>query len=55
MATVVVFMRVYSRLRITRNIWWDDYFIVLTTVHRQSFLSSRDSSITDICLALQSS
>lgn len=29
-STVFVAARVYSRLRLTRNIWYDDYFIVLT-------------------------
>lgn len=32
LSSVVVASRVYSRLRITRNIWWDDYFIILTFV-----------------------
>ena len=31
-AGICVGLRLYSRLRITRNMWWDDYFIFLTMV-----------------------
>ena len=29
-STVFVAFRVYSRSRITRNLWWDDWFMILT-------------------------
>ena len=29
-ATVFVALRFYSRTRITRNLWWDDWFILIT-------------------------
>ena len=29
---VVVGAKLYSRIRITRNMWWDDWFIVITMV-----------------------
>lgn len=32
LSTVFVAGRVYSRLALTRNLWFDDYFIVLTWV-----------------------
>lgn len=32
LSTVFVASRVYSRLALTRNLWYDDYFIVLTWV-----------------------
>ena len=32
-STVFVAARVYSRLRLTRNFWYDDVFIVLTLVN----------------------
>lgn len=32
LSTVAVAARLYSRLRLTRNFWYDDFFIVLTWV-----------------------
>ena len=36
LSTIVVAARVYSRLTLTRNFWYDDFFIVLTWVRNQS-------------------
>jgi len=29
-STVFVALRLYSRTRLTRNLWWDDWFMVIT-------------------------
>lgn len=31
-ASAFVSMRIYSRLRLTRNLWWDDYTMIVTVV-----------------------
>ena len=40
LSTVFVAARVYSRLRLTRNFWYDDFFIVLTWVRMKMILPS---------------
>ena len=31
-SSIVVSLRFYSRIGLTRNLWWDDWFILLTLV-----------------------
>lgn len=31
-ALVFVIMRMYSRIRLTHNVWWDDWLILVTMV-----------------------
>ena len=38
LAGIFVSMRIYSRLRLTRNMWWDDYVMMLTMVCRRPSL-----------------
>ena len=35
---IVVSLRFYSRIGLTRNLWWDDWFILLTLVRLLPFL-----------------
>lgn len=32
LSTIVVALRFYCRVRITRNVWWDDWVILITLV-----------------------
>lgn len=56
-SVVLVGLRLYSRIRITRNLWWDDYFIIVTAVggvkrkNRKSRLSNK-TNIHDQMLAI---
>ena len=36
LSTVFVAARVYSRLTLTRNFWYDDFFVVLSWVQNKS-------------------
>ena len=31
-STIFVGLRIYSRVKLTRNLWWDDWFIVISWV-----------------------
>lgn len=44
---VFVALRMYSRIKITHNLWWDDYFILLTSVSllKRNKISSNFSCI----------
>ena len=46
LSTVVVAARVYSRLTLTRNFWYDDFFIVLSWVQNQYNKAFRQSRLT---------
>lgn len=37
-SSIVVSLRFYSRIGLTRNLWWDDWFILLTLVRLLPFL-----------------
>lgn len=45
-STVFVAARVYSRLILTRNFWYDDFFIVLTWVQNQPHNTLRQARLT---------
>ena len=46
LSTVFVAARVYSRLRLTRNFWYDDFFIVLNWVRNQSNNAFQEYQLT---------
>ena len=46
LSTVAVAARLYSRLTITRNFWYDDFSIVVTWVRKQSKNPPRESRLT---------
>lgn len=37
-AAIFVFLRLYTRLRYVKKLWWDDWFMVLTLVSRLCLL-----------------
>ena len=39
-SSAVVGLRFYSRLALTRNLWWDDWFILITLVRHLPILGS---------------
>ena len=46
LSTVFVAARVYSRLRLTRNFWYDDLFILLSWVQDHSDTALQESQLT---------
>ena len=45
LAGIIVSMRIYSRLRLTHNMWWDDYAIILTVVCLRPSLRQLERSV----------
>ena len=41
LSTVAVSARVYSRLTLTRNFWYDDFFVVLSWVRIKFWIASK--------------